>query len=54
MCDCGSDGAANEEESSGSGSGDQGTQEEDSGGFADLSELPVEESERRPTCSRCW
>ncbi|KAL7843929.1 hypothetical protein SRHO_G00224680 [Serrasalmus rhombeus] len=28
--------------------------EEDAGGvFLDLSELPVEESERRPTCSRC-
>ncbi|KAM9450969.1 tRNA-uridine aminocarboxypropyltransferase 2 [Clarias gariepinus] len=28
-------------------------QEEDPGGFAGLSELPVEVSERRPTCLRC-
>lgn len=36
------------------GSGEVFVQEEDPEGFADLSELPVEVSERRPTCLRCW
>ncbi|XP_060790937.1 tRNA-uridine aminocarboxypropyltransferase 2 [Neoarius graeffei] len=35
------------------GSGEVFVQEEDPEGFADLSELPVEVSERRPTCLRC-
>lgn len=35
-------------------SGELLAQEEDPEGFADLSELPVEVSERRPTCLRCW
>lgn len=34
--------------------GEVSAQEEDPEGFADLSELPVEVSERRPTCLRCW
>ncbi|KAK3524503.1 hypothetical protein QTP70_029499 [Hemibagrus guttatus] len=34
-------------------SGEVSAQEEDPEGFADLSELPVEVSERRPTCLRC-
>lgn len=35
-------------------SGEVSAPDGDPEGFADLSELPVEVSERRPTCLRCW